>query len=139
MPAALLFRYALLAEDVGAELVARGYEVRWLTPQTVSAADLMRACDEVRPDQRDIVTLRVFDILACGGVALSERSHDLATLFDDGHHLATYRGIRELAQRTVELARDPERRAELAAAGRAHVDAHHRLSQRVDLILAALR
>lgn len=94
--------------------------------------------DVPRIYQRDIVTLRVFDVLACGGLVLTEPSADLTELFTDGEHLVTYTGLRELARKVTELARDPARCAELGARGREHVLRHHQLSQRVRTLLDAV-
>lgn len=94
--------------------------------------------DAPRIYQRDIVTLRVFDVLACGGLVLTEPSTDLGELFTDGEHLVTYTGLRDLARKVALLARDPERGGAIGERGRAHVLQHHQLSRRVGALLHAL-
>ncbi|MCP4213446.1 MAG: glycosyltransferase, partial [bacterium] len=51
--------------------------------------------DIPRVYQRDIVTMRVFDILASGGLLLTEPAADLLDLFSDGVHLLTYKNTGE--------------------------------------------
>lgn len=88
--------------------------------------------------QRDIATMRVFDILACGGVLLTEPSAQILELFRDGEHLYTYRDDHELVLRIAELASAPERARAAAERGRALVLREHLLSHRVDTLLSAL-
>jgi hypothetical protein len=95
--------------------------------------------DVPRIYQRDIVTLRVFDVLLCGGVLLAEPSVALLELFCDGEHLVTYRDEAEMLLRIDELCREPERARALAEAGRRLVERDHRLSHRLAIILEAAR
>ncbi len=89
--------------------------------------------------QRDIVTMRVFDVLACGGVVLCEPSAELSALFDEGRHLLTYRSEAELVERIRTLLMDASLRQFLSDNGHAYVLAKHRLEHRVEVILDHVR
>jgi len=87
--------------------------------------------------QTDIVTLRVFDVLACGGFALVEHSEALEELFEIGVELESYRTQDELLAKVDHyLARPAEARA-IAERGHAAVHARHAFSDRVRTMLAS--
>lgn len=88
--------------------------------------------------QDDIVTMRVFDVLACGGFVLAERSEELGELFEDGREIATYRGFEELRAKVAHYLRHPEERLAIAERGRAAVLERHTVSSRVRALLDAL-
>ena len=85
--------------------------------------------------QRDIATLRVFDILACGGVLLTEPTPQLLEFFRDGEHLYTYRTDAELVLRVQQITGDPESSRLVAERGRQLVLREHLLSHRVARIV----
>jgi hypothetical protein len=87
--------------------------------------------------QRDVATMRVFDVLACGGVLLTEPSRQVLEMFGEGEHLVTYRNDRELIERAREIAADPEGARAIARRGRELVEREHLLSHRLKAILAA--
>jgi len=86
--------------------------------------------DVPRIYQRDIVTMRVFDVLSSGGFLLTEPGEDLAAMLTDGRHLMTYRTTDELVDRVRTLSRDPDLCRTIAAAGLAEVRAKHQLEHR---------
>ena len=88
--------------------------------------------------QMDIVTMRVFDVLACGGFLLTERSPALAELFRPGHDLDVFTGIDELIDKTRYYLGHPALAARIAAQGRATVMGKHTVAQRLSHMLAAL-
>ncbi len=88
--------------------------------------------------QRDIITMRVFDVLLCAGVLLTEPSAELLELFQDGTHLFTYRDDASLRKRIEELSRDPVAAKSVAEQGRKLVEREHLLSHRLKTILAAI-
>jgi len=94
--------------------------------------------DVPRLYQRDIATMRVFDILACGGVLLTEPSPQIREFFRDGEHLFTYRDDAEMVAWTRELARSPALARAAAERGRALVTREHLLRHRIDAILEEL-
>jgi spore maturation protein CgeB len=91
--------------------------------------------DVPRIYQRDIVTMRVFDVLSSGGFLLTEPGEDLAAMLTDGRHLMTYRTTDELVEKVRTLSRDPELCRTIAAAGLAEVRAKHLLEHRFAHIL----
>ena len=87
--------------------------------------------------QNDIVTMRVFDVLACGGFCLAEWSPDLEELFVLGEELDAYRDLEELLQKTEHwLNAGPEARRAVGARGRARILKDHTIQQRIRRILA---
>jgi spore maturation protein CgeB len=89
--------------------------------------------------QRDIITMRVFDILLCGGCLLTEFSPEILEYFRDGVHLMTYRNQQELLERAEICLKDAALRQQLSEAGRAHVLQTHLLSHRIETILQRFR
>ena len=86
--------------------------------------------------QEDIVTMRVFDVLACGGFCLAQWSEDLEALFEVGVELDTWRTLEELLEKTGHwLEQGPEARAAVGARGRARILRDHSIQQRVQRML----
>jgi spore maturation protein CgeB len=81
--------------------------------------------------QPDVVTLRVFDVLACGGFLIAEHSQELESLFQIGDELETYHTQTELEQKVAHYIAHPDEAAAIAARGRAAVLARHTVRQRV--------
>ena len=86
--------------------------------------------------QRDIVTLRVFDVLACGGFVLAEHSAELSDCFEVGVEVESWRTLRELRAKVAWFAGNPDARQRVADAGRRRVERDHRLQDRVAWLLA---
>ncbi|MEW6041303.1 MAG: glycosyltransferase [Elusimicrobiota bacterium] len=89
--------------------------------------------------QRDIVTMRVFDILACGGLLLTEPSEDICCLFTDGRHILTYRNNEELIELVGRFSKCQELGSEIARAGSSEVLKNHLIEHRFRKILEFLR
>jgi spore maturation protein CgeB len=87
--------------------------------------------------QDDIVTMRIFDILACGGFVLAEHSAALAELFEIGFEVASYRTLAELRQQVVHYLAHPDEARTIAERGRAAVLARHDIPGRVRHMLAS--
>lgn len=87
--------------------------------------------------QLDIVTLRVFDVLACGGFLLAQHNDNLAQMFVLGEEIDSWRTISELRAKIEYYLERPELRRRIAAAGRARVLRDHTVQQRVRRMLAA--
>jgi spore maturation protein CgeB len=85
--------------------------------------------------QQDIVTMRVFDVLACGGFLLAEHSPHLSKLFEIGKELVVWRNQAELVAKVGYYLRNPEEAARIAQAGRSRVLADHQIGQRVQVML----
>lgn len=86
--------------------------------------------------QPDSVSLRVFEVLACGGFLLAEHSEALDALFSVGTELETYRTRTELHEKVGHFLAHPEEAAEVAARGRAAVLDRHTVGHRVRTMLA---
>jgi spore maturation protein CgeB len=91
--------------------------------------------DVGRLHQLDIVTMRNFDILACGGFVLAERSADLEKLFVIDQEIACYATLEELEQKVAHYLTHPDEAREIAAAGRKAVLERHTIAQRVSHML----
>lgn len=89
--------------------------------------------------QLDIVTMRVFDILAAGGFALVEYSEELPDLLTPGVEVAAWRTFEELQALATHYVHHPEAREALIQAGRARVLAEHTFAHRLETILKTLR
>lgn len=94
--------------------------------------------DVGRVYQPDIVTMRVFDVLACGGFLIAEHSPVLEELFEVGVELETFKTTEELRTKVRHYLDHPEEAERIAAAGRAAVLARHRFGARVDQMLSSV-
>lgn len=88
--------------------------------------------------QSDIVTMRVFDVLCCGGFLLAEHSDALADLFAIGAELDSYRTLDELVDKVGYYLARPELRRAIAERGQARVRRDHTIAARVRAITESL-
>jgi hypothetical protein len=88
--------------------------------------------------QRDIVTLRAFDVMAAGGALLTESASELSSLVPPGC-MATYDSTEELVSRAEHLTTHPEQARDMAQAGRECIIREHLLEHRVTRLLDACR
>lgn len=86
--------------------------------------------------QTDIVTMRVFDVLACGGFLLAERSDDLEELFVIDEEVVCWSTFAELEQKVVYYLAHPEERRRIARAGLERVRRDHTIVGRWRHMLA---
>lgn len=86
--------------------------------------------------QRDIVTMRVFDALACRAFLLTEESEQLAEHLVPGKEVGGYRCPQTLASKVRHFLDNPEERQEIADCGHRRVIAEHQMDHRVDTIIA---
>jgi hypothetical protein len=92
-----------------------------------------------RAYQPDIVTMRVFDALACGGFVLAADCEAIHELFVVGEELDTWRTFDELAQKAEFYLRNPEVARRMAARGRERVLRDHTIDGRVRWMVQAGR
>jgi spore maturation protein CgeB len=85
--------------------------------------------------QNDIVTMRVFDVLACGGFILTEYTDTLKELFKIGDELDTYGSIEELQEKVEYYLNHPSLVQQIAQKGRERVLHDHTIYQRVQKML----
>lgn len=81
--------------------------------------------------QSDIVTMRVFDVLACGGFLLAEHSEALEDVFALGEEVESYRTLDELRAKVSYYLRRPEEASSIARRGLEAVRERHSISARV--------
>ena len=91
--------------------------------------------DVGRVYQADIVTMRVFDIAACGGFVLAEWSPALEQVFKLGEEIECHHSFDELAEKTQHYLRNPKAAQQIASRSRAAVLDRHTIDQRVALML----
>lgn len=94
--------------------------------------------DVPRIHQRDIATLRAFDVAASGGCLVAEPSTDLCRVFEEGREFLAYRNGQELTSVLARLRRDPGRAASVGVAARRRAEAEHRLALRAARLVEAL-
>lgn len=88
--------------------------------------------------QRDIITMRVFDVLASGGFLLAERSPGLERCFVIGKEIETWRTQAELVAKARHYLAHPEAARRIAEAGRARVLRDHQFDDRVRHMLRVM-
>ncbi len=88
--------------------------------------------------QSDIVTMRVFDVLACGSFLIAEQNDALLELFTPGLHLETWSTPEELEQKVAWHLAHPDVCERIAAQGLEHVRTQHSIRGRVSEILETL-
>ncbi len=81
--------------------------------------------------QSDIVTLRVFEALACGAFVLASDAEELRDLFQPGVELDVWSTLDELEAKVAYWHARPEERARVAAEGRARALRDHTIHRRV--------
>ena len=87
--------------------------------------------------QSDIVTMRVFDALACGGFVLTEYSDALSELFDIGNEIDCYRTFHELMEKVEHYMDHPDEARAIAERGMTRVRRDHTIASRTRYMLAA--
>jgi spore maturation protein CgeB len=88
--------------------------------------------------QMDVVNMRVFDILACGGFLLAEYSEGLEDLFEPGREIVTYRTPDEMEEKARYYLEHREEAREIASKGMEAVRNRHTVKIRVEQMLRAL-
>ena len=106
--------------------------IRWIYGRSAINLDVGRLY------QGDIVTLRVFDALACGGFVLAEHSRDLEDLLEVGREIESYTCLAELREKARFYLARPEARQRIAERGRAAIVERHSVRHRVRSMLEEL-
>ena len=87
----------------------------------------------------DIVPMRIFDILACGGFVLAEHSQEIGQVFEIGESIVTYRNLEELLSKADYYLRHPQEAQEIAERGRKAILRDHTIAGRVGHMLDGVR
>jgi spore maturation protein CgeB len=90
-----------------------------LYAKALSATRINLAIMGVRPGVEDETTTRTYEIPACGGFMLHERTDEVLELFEEGKEMASFGSAGELAEKIDFYLAHPEERAAIAAAGHA--------------------
>ena len=85
--------------------------------------------------QSDIVTMRVFDVLACGGFVLAAHCDALAELFEIGQEIDSWRTLEELHDKATWYSAHPELARTIAQRGREKILSQHTIRLRVKQML----
>lgn len=119
-------------EDFGAKYVGYAGHHHELTRIYSGAAINI---DINRIYQLDIVTMRVFDVLSCGGFLIAEHSEELGELFAVGEELESYTTLAEARDKIKYYMKYPDLRRKIALRGMEAVRKKHNFSQRLDYML----
>jgi hypothetical protein len=85
--------------------------------------------------QRDIATMRIFDVLACQGFLLADYSDDLGELFDLNSEVIAYRSLGEIPSLVRHFLSHPRECEQIALAGYERVLKEHTIRLRVESML----
>ncbi|MFT7618244.1 MAG: hypothetical protein ACI97A_001885 [Planctomycetota bacterium] len=88
--------------------------------------------------QPDIVTLRTFEVAACGGFLIAEANEDVASLFRKDEEIVLYESIEELRAKVLHFLQAPDERKAIASAFHARFMKDHRLSTRLKDIFGSV-
>lgn len=88
--------------------------------------------------QNDIMTMRLFDVMACEGFLLTEHSEELERWFTPGVHLDTYRTPVELAEKIDYYLANPEQARTIGKAARERILESHTFDKRLDDIFSSI-
>jgi len=83
----------------------------------------------------DLITTRTFEIPACGGLLLHERTTDLLQIFKEDESCVCFEGIDELVRKIDDLLSNEQRRQAIAARGREVVASAHSWDHRARAML----
>lgn len=88
--------------------------------------------------QPDIVTMRVFDVLACGGFVLAAHCEALAELFEVGQEVDSWKTMEELRDKTTWYLKHPQQAQAIAQRGREKILSQHNIGLRVQEMLESI-
>jgi len=89
--------------------------------------------------QSGIITMRVFDVLSCGGCLLTEANQDIETFFDVGQELDTYKTLDELRRKTLFYLQNPDKAKAMGERGRKRILQDHTISLRIASMLESIQ
>jgi spore maturation protein CgeB len=81
--------------------------------------------------QLDIVTMRVFDVISCGGFVIAERNKALLQLFREGEEIVTWTNVEELKEKCRHYLAHPEEATAIAQRGRERLLKDHSIQSRL--------
>lgn len=110
-----------------------GAELRRLLSNTAINLALLRKAN------RDRHTMRSFEITACGGFMLAERSDEHLEMFEQDREAVFFNGVEELTEKVARYLADPHARRAISEAGhRRLLGGRHTYADRAAAILQAM-
>lgn len=88
--------------------------------------------------QNDIMTMRLFDVMACEGFLLTEYTDEIIKWFEPGVHLDVYRTPEELSEKIQYYLEHPDKAHAIGKAAREKILEHHTFEKRFDEIFENL-
>jgi spore maturation protein CgeB len=88
--------------------------------------------------QPDIVTMRVFDVMACGSFVLAAHCDALTELFHIGHEVDSWKTLEELHEKTTWYLEHRQQAQAMALRGREKILRQHNIRQRVAAMLKSI-
>lgn len=82
--------------------------------------------------QADMVNMRVFDIMACGGFVIAEHSEDLNELFEIDNEVVTFKTLSELSDKVEYYLSNGDEAREISYRGMTAVRERHTIEKRVE-------
>ena len=129
------FGVSVWGDEGWRQLAEQGVTWRGYAGHRRDLTRIYNACD-VHVDigrlyQNDIVPMRVFDVLACGGFLIAERNEALGEAFRLGEEIESWSSIEELRYKVDWYLKHPEERRRIAEKGRRAVLERHTIDQRL--------
>lgn len=93
-----------------------------------------------REGNRDTHNLKTFEIPACGGFVISQRSDELGDFFEEGKEVVTFKGAEELKDKIDYYLQHDEEREKIARGGYRRLQrGKHTIRDRVERMLSMIR
>lgn len=89
--------------------------------------------------QEDIITMRVFDVLACAGFLLTEAHDVISRVFVVGRDLECYTDLQDLREKVAYYTQHPEKAKQIGQRGYEKVVENHTFRQRLQSMLREAR
>ena len=84
------------------------------------------------------MTMRLFDVMACEGFLLTEKTDEITQWFEPGVHLDIYEGPEELAEKIQFYKDNPDRARQIGKAARQKILEEHTFEKRFQEIFKTL-
>ena len=94
----------------------------------------------LRRENSDTHNLKTFELPACGGFVISQRSDELGELFEEGEEIVTFGDVSEMKEKVeYYLRRRPERERIARAAYRRVRSGKHTIRDRIETLLSVIK
>jgi spore maturation protein CgeB len=133
--------YGYGAEDLAADSPIRTRyekEVWGLDMYRVLARSKITLNRHISAAENNANNMRLYEATGMGALLLTDQKDNLKDMFEPGRDVETYSDPDEAVAKILALLRDPERRAEIAAAGQARTLREHTYQKRMQELLGIL-